>query len=182
MRTQLVFRTAIALVAAWIIPIGLAMAGGPDDKVWKQVEMVRIWKLTEVLNLDESEMPKIVPLVKDYNEAMRLRAHEREDVLRDLKAEYQKEKGQDEKAIKDDIKKILQLESELMSVRQDHYKKMEEVLSPERLAKYMVFEVRFHDEIQNFMSDMTHKRNFSNTPPKKPGQTQNEPPPASGKE
>jgi len=45
-----------------------------------------------------------------------------------------------------------------MSLRQDHYKKMEKLLAPEQLGKYMVFEVRFHDEIQNFMSDMSRRR------------------------
>ena len=46
----------------------------------------------------------------------------------------------------------------MMEARQAHFRDMEKLLPPERLAKYMIFDLRFHEEIGNFMRDMRHRR------------------------
>lgn len=127
-----------------------------DEKVWKQIEMVRMWKLAEVLDLKEADMTKIVPVIQEYNGEMRTRARERESLLKDM--QRQSAPGQSvSKDLSADVKRVLQIESEMGDLRQKHYQKMQKLLTTDRLVRYMVFEDRFHEEIRDFMNDMTHR-------------------------
>ena len=148
----------LGMLAMGLVLSGGAWAAGPEDKVWKQVEMVRLWKLSEILDLDEAELAKILPILKEYDRKMRELGKKREKAFKNLHREARKEDGWDKKMILAEVRNVLEFEREIMEVRQGHFRKMETILPPERLAKYMIFDLRFHDEIENFMRDMRHRR------------------------
>lgn len=154
MRTGIFFVTVVGATLFAALFSSAAGAREAKDRHWERVEMLRIWKLTEVLELDEEAMARIAPVVKTYNKKMRHGAMEREKTLHQLRRACRKEEGVDEKLIRESTRKILSLESEMMKTRHAHYKEMEKRLDPRLMGRYLLFEVRFQDEIQKFMQDM----------------------------
>ncbi len=145
--------TAFAVLAIASSSV-FAQGRGPGKKHWEKIEMLRIWKLADVLDLKEDEMAKIIPAVRTYHAAMREKADERETAIQAIRVELRKKDAADAKKISESVKRALDLESEVVKIRQAHYKEMQKNLSAEQMGKYMVFEIRFQDEIRNWMKGM----------------------------
>ncbi|MBZ0271347.1 periplasmic heavy metal sensor, partial [bacterium] len=135
-----------------------ALAAGQEERVWRQVETVRIWKLTEMLDLDQERIAAMMPILNEYTQELREQGRERDEGLREL-SRLAKSDSTDEKQIRAAVDKVLKSERGILDLRHKHYRKMEDVLSPDQLAKYMIFDARFHDEIHQMLDDMRrHKR------------------------
>lgn len=130
---------------------------GERDRVWKQMETMRILKLTEVLEPSDEQLAKLIPVVKAYAEAQRTKMGERDAILRELEEQGKSGAKPDAAAVRANIKKILEIENGMMGVRRAHYDQMEKLLDARQMARYMLFEVRFHDEVQGFMSDLKRR-------------------------
>ena len=152
------------LIGAAVLIIGAqsAFAQGRGRQMgrkhWEKIEMLRIWKLADVLEMNEDEMAKIIPAIRTYHAALRDKADERESVIRGIRLELRKKEGIDSKKIIESVKKSTDLEAEVVKIRQAHYREMEKFLTPEQMGKYLVFEIRFHDEIRNWMQGMGRGR------------------------
>lgn len=151
---------ALTGIAALVLTASLAHAQGDGedrDRVWKQMETMRILKLTEVLEPSDEQLAKIIPVVRSHAEAQRTKMAERDAILRELEEQGKKGASPESAAVRANIKKILEIESAMMGVRRAHYDQMEKLLDARQMARYMLFEVRFHDEVQGFMSDLKRR-------------------------
>lgn len=150
------FAGLMALVLA-VSSAGAQEDGEDRERVWKQMETMRILKLTEVLEPSDEQLAKIIPAVKSYAEAQRAKMAERDAILRQLEDQAKKGASPESAAVRANIKKILEIENVMMGVRRAHYDQMEKLLDARQMARYMLFEVRFHDEVQGFMSDLKRR-------------------------
>ncbi|MCZ7584134.1 MAG: hypothetical protein M5R36_12780 [Deltaproteobacteria bacterium] len=152
-------RASMMLIVASMsaLPWTARAADDPDEKAFRKIEMVRMWKLAEVLDLDDAEMAKVVPALREYDRTLHAKAKERETLVGELRKTVASG-APDEKIIKESVRRILRLENEITGIREKHYQQMEKLLDAERLAKYMIFEVTFHDEVQKFVRDVRQRR------------------------
>ncbi|MCC6156652.1 MAG: hypothetical protein IT350_01280 [Deltaproteobacteria bacterium] len=161
MRTKSKFLAgALMGIVALVFAANAAVAqddGEDRDRVWKQMETMRILKLTEVLEPSDEQLAKIIPVVKSYAEAQRTKMAERDAILRELEGMGKTGASPESTAVRANIKKILEIENAMMGVRRTHYDQMEKLLDARQMARYMLFEVRFHDEVQGFMSDLKRR-------------------------
>jgi Spy/CpxP family protein refolding chaperone len=131
-----------------------AQGRGPGKKHWEKIEMLRIWKLADVLKFEEDEMAKIIPIIRTYHATVRDKSNERESAIRNIRKELRKSKGMDSKKITQNVKRATDMEAEVVKIRQDHYRQMGKHLNAEQMGRYLIFEIRFQDEIRNFMTDI----------------------------
>ncbi|MBN2170658.1 MAG: hypothetical protein JW819_04960 [Candidatus Krumholzibacteriota bacterium] len=123
--------------------------GNWDQKPPREmVESFRLYKLTEYLELDESQTSQIFPRLAEMNNLT--------DEHRKLVREKMKELGEQVKAEK--YGKAASLAEEIHRLRGEHQAAMHRMqgelmrlLSDEQKAKYMVFEQRFERHLQRMM-------------------------------
>ncbi len=131
-----------------------AQGRGPGKKHWEKIEMLRIWKLADVLKLQEDEMAKIIPIIRTYHATVRDKSNERESAIRNVRQELRKNEEMDSKKITKNVKRATDVEAEVVKIRQNHYRQLGKQLNAEQMGRYLIFEIRFQEEIRNFMTDM----------------------------
>lgn len=154
-------RLVAAILAVLMLAVPALAHAGPrrdlspeeQERRWKRVDMVRMWKMAEVLDLNEDEMAALIPLLRDYHNQWRTLAVKRETALKDLRSLAMAGDDTKAKEITSKTNEILELEDDLLKLRRTHYEAMKQHLSPTKLAKYLLFEIRFQREIQRFMND-----------------------------
>jgi hypothetical protein len=117
-----------------------------SERPFEKIEQLEKAKLIEVLDLNEEIAVKFFARRNEHQKSMRELMKNRENLLNDL------EKNINEKLVKDSyyseqVNKILELEK-LMSVsKQDFIKTLNDILTPQQIARLTVFEFKFRREI-----------------------------------
>ncbi len=113
----------------------------------EMVETIRIWKLTQLLNLSEDQSTKFFPKLntmrqlRDDYENNRMKAITELDDM--LKAEKK-----DDKAIADKLAEIDQYDAKFQANEAKMKKDVASVLTTEQQAKFMMFQMRFEEDLR----------------------------------
>ena len=150
-------------VTAGMILLGfLMMTSGPDwaqaqehgrkdkEQVEKRVELIRMWKLTEALSLDEEKGAKLFPLINTYEKKKKELRKEEFRTMRSLR-ETLAESKPDEKALKEVLDKLEKGRRELGALKEKEFEKLKKLLTTEELARFIVFQIDFHREIMELI-------------------------------
>ncbi len=127
------------------------------EKVRKRIELIRMWKLTEELDLTEETGAKLFPILHKYDEK-RIELHkERQNVMNQLRRALEDEATSDEtiKAAMEQVDKNALAVSDL--IRQQH-QELKGVLSLRQQAKFILFQREFHREIRKTISEARERR------------------------
>lgn len=129
------------------------MMGDPKEmlrgmkKPKEMVETIRIWKLTELLNLSEDQSTRFFPKLKimkqlrDEYEQKRMKAiTEMEDMLHAEK--------KNDKMITDKLQEIEQYDIKFHADEAKMRKEIASILTPEQQAKFMLFQMRFEEDLR----------------------------------
>ena len=125
----------------------------------KKIEELEKIKLLDVLNLDEATSVKLFTRrnqdrtkIWDYEDKIN-------NVLQNIESEVKK--GNDK-----DVSKIQKLNEDFCNLSMDVEKEklsflrsLSDILNPEQIGKYIVFERKFRDEIRNLLMKERFKRN-----------------------
>ena len=125
----------------------------------KKIEELEKIKLLDVLNLDEATSVKLFTRrnqdrtkIWDYEDKIN-------NVLQNIESEVKK--GNDK-----DVSKIQKLNEDYCNLSMDVEKEklsflrsLSDILNPEQIGKYIVFERKFRDEIRNLLMKERFKRN-----------------------
>jgi len=131
--------------------------GGPPSKermeqVRKRVEMVRIWKLTEVLDLDQETADRLFPILRKYDRKRMELQRERGQLRRQIR---QMESGRSGEKV--DAEKLLEgienTRTRMMEIEEQQNRELKKVLTPEQMVKYISFEERFRREMKRMMRE-----------------------------
>lgn len=135
------------------ISLSAQLFGQPD----KNMDAMRIWKMTEILELTEEQSTKFLPA---------LQIHERElkamqNNMRDL--HQQNEKLLDKKDISQRevdalMKSYITTQNEMHTKRQEFIISISEYLTPEQQLKFIGFEHRFRKDLREYMKDRRNPR------------------------
>ena len=122
---------------------------GPGDRALmaERIATMKIWRLTEYLELSSTEGEKVFPRIRQHEEEMQAhRAAMRELVdqyLEDMEAAKLSPRDVDRF-----VEELSRLEKERIDLRARHITEMKDVMTEEQYAKFAVFEERFRRGLQ----------------------------------
>ncbi|GBE00544.1 hypothetical protein BMS3Abin07_02597 [bacterium BMS3Abin07] len=125
------------------------------EKIRKKIEVLRIWKLTEALDLDENTSSRLFPILKKYD---RKRAVSQKSFITGLKELRESLKENREDNLKDIIDKLERNHMELERINNEERNELKTILSVKQQAQYILFQLRFKRELQRFISEARKKR------------------------
>ncbi|MCX5885559.1 MAG: hypothetical protein NT096_06590 [Proteobacteria bacterium] len=127
------------------------------ERVRKRIDLIRMWRLTEDLNLDEETGSKLFPLLRQYEEKRRDLAKKREELIFALKAQLKT--GQPhEDGIKGILKKWEEIRAEEQDVNRKEKEDLKGILSIEQQAKYLLFQQEFTKEMRRMIADVRERK------------------------
>ena len=117
-----------------------------------QIDMLRIWKMTEELELTEDQAGRFFPRLRTDDKNIEELEKERQSIFRDLNNEAMKG-GMADKTLNEKIERISDIEVKILRKRVDFIKNLDDLLSPDQRAKLMVFRHRFRDRMESMMRE-----------------------------
>ena len=146
------------LFLASIISIGSLFAQpgklrGPGGQYDERMEMMRIWKLTEYLELKEVQAEKFFPSMRAHQkQVMEIRKEEKE-----LFAPLYKKVKKDEDISKAEATKLLnkvaEYEQKRSKARIDFVKNSGDILNPTQQVKLLMFDGQMKQQVRDRMQD-----------------------------
>lgn len=116
----------------------------------ERIEMVRMWKLTRELNLDEKKAAKLFPLLNRYDQKRWDLGREYKKLLFDLRDALKEEKS-DEKKVAEIVANIESHFVTQENLRKEELKDLKEILSIQELGKYLIFQEQFLSDIRKIL-------------------------------
>ncbi len=116
-------------------------------KPQEMVETIRIWKLTELLNLSEDQSTRFFPKLKAMKQLRDDYEENRMKAINELEGMLHEGKNND-KMISDKLAEIEQYDTKFHTDEAKMRKDIASTLTPEQQAKFMLFQMRFEDELR----------------------------------
>lgn len=131
--------------------LGPPMGPGPGgQQMIERWETLRIWKLTEFLNLNEEQAAKFFPALQNFRASMDELDSAEVRIQRDIIGAIQSGKV-NQRFVDRQKKEILNLRDKRTNLEQEFLSNLPEFLSPEQQARYLVFEQRFQRALKNLI-------------------------------
>ncbi len=126
---------------------------GDRERIRDNIETLRMWKLLDALDLTSEQSTQFLPVLKEFQDAKRTFAEDRERLFGELETELNSEKP--------DQQKLQQTMAGLEGARDSFQQSMErffdqskEILSVEQQAKLYLFEERFEKRLRESIQEM----------------------------
>uniref|UniRef100_A0A7C4TH48 Periplasmic heavy metal sensor n=1 Tax=candidate division WOR-3 bacterium TaxID=2052148 RepID=A0A7C4TH48_UNCW3 len=127
--------------------------GNFDEKDPREIiEKVRIYKLTEALDLTTEQAAKFFPRLKEMRKTEQEFQRERIEIIQKLKQMLK------EGATEQEISKVLDRYSEIHKKKMERHIKeigeLKEILTPSQQAKFLIFQEEFEKEIRDLIKEV----------------------------
>ncbi len=131
----------------------------PDnrDEALQRIEMLRLFRLTEVLELNEDEAARVFPVIRRYDRSYQDLQEKREQFMHELQLQLASG-APDRAALSRLVDEVLTQEREAMRVRNEEFKELKKILTPEQYAKYLIFDARFREDLNRLLDDIRRHR------------------------
>jgi hypothetical protein len=143
------------ILVLFILILGSSLAQGPQgDKGFgpQSMDAVRIWKLTEILELTEDQVTTFLPLVQIHER--KLREIQKEMVALAKEGHKLMDDGEvSQKDVDKLIKKYSAKQDEVHQIKNDFLKSLPKHLTPKQQLLYLGFETRFRSELREYMKN-----------------------------
>ena len=144
----------LRLLGPMLLLSGVLLAQPAPDMEFSphNMDAVRIWKLTEVLELTEEQTVSFLPVVQIHERKLRDAQHELMELGRSgqqLLAEADISQKQVDKLLGNYVKK----QQEITDIKTEFVKTLPKYLTPQQQILYLGFEARFRQELRDFMKD-----------------------------
>ena len=127
------------------------------EKIRKRIELIRMWKLTEELDLTEETGAKLFPILHKYDEKRIRLQKERRNSMNQLRKALEDEGTSDEEieSAMDKVGKNALAASDLLRQQREELKG---VLAPRQRAKFILFQREFHREIRKIIAEARERK------------------------
>lgn len=126
----------------------------PDDEMHadmaarrEKMETLRIYKMTEFLELSSEQAAQLFPKLKAYEDSVRKKQHAQMELIRviDLETQQADSTGINFSAaeVQKYLSTIARIEKEIISEKEQFINSLSSILSPNQQLKYLVFDSRF---------------------------------------
>jgi uncharacterized membrane protein len=157
------------LVVTWLGPLGVpfnasgqgvgpAPGGSSVAREGRRlIETIRIWKMTEALNLSEEQAARLFPKLSQL-EATRREFRQRQHVLRGELAELLRQQPLREAEIKKKLEDLERAEVDFRGRERAMKAELESILSLEQQARLALFVEQFEAELRRTIHDLRLRR------------------------
>ena len=129
----------------------------PDqmERIEKKIESLRMWKVTQALDLDEKGSAALFPLLNEFNKRRVAAERAMQQNVHGLKKALTGKAAGELPGLLDEIEKM---HRELQKVKDDERAAIKKVLSVEQQAKYVLFQLDFEREIRKLIEEARQGR------------------------
>lgn len=144
----------VGLLSAFgLYPRGLSLIAQGDlpvdrrERVLERIEMMRMWKMTEDLDLTEREGAILFPFLRELEGERRALDEDRRRTMRELRATVRGE-NPDPDVVDDLLDRLVEIRKGQRRLEDRETEKIRELLGPERVARYLIFRQEFDRQIR----------------------------------
>lgn len=152
MRKSFLLFFLILLISVFILAQEADLPPLEGEKSYRMIEAIKIWKLTEVLDLRGEQMEKFFPKLRKLEEHRKDSIKERRRLLGKLR-ELIEDKESDKK-IMNSIKNISEFDKKKKEDEENLRKEVMSVLTVKQQAQLLIFEERFEAEIRKIIKGL----------------------------
>jgi len=135
-----------------IVFITFALAGVAIAQPPGRLDAVRIWQMTEVLELTEEQTATFLPALQIHERALK-KMQEKMHAMYKANQKLLEQNDLSQREVDKILKTYSKMQDEMHSLRQDFYGSMSEYLTPEQQLKFIGFENRFRQDLRDYMKD-----------------------------
>ncbi|MBN1449305.1 MAG: periplasmic heavy metal sensor [Bacteroidetes bacterium] len=148
------FVVLFLLFAAVAVPELTAQMDGPppDGRGRQRLEELRRLKMIEALKLDEEQAVRLTVREREFREKEKERMDQRAELLEEI-SELIKDEA-DDAALKNALDRMNTLSVSIVEERYTYVLSLKDFLSMEQIARLVVFEHRFAEEVKRILSNV----------------------------
>jgi len=122
------------------------------ERIKERIEMIRIWKMTETLDLTKKQGDQLFSPLGEFEKRRKELFEERDRVMREL-ANTARGENPDEEVLKELLKQLERFPVGLDKLREEEMLVVKGVLTTVQQARYIVFKETFDRELRNIIRD-----------------------------
>jgi len=124
--------------------------GDPGEPAPERLETLRVWKLTEYLDLSQEQATTFFPVLHAHKEELRsLDSTER--AIQDEIAERVESGGVEQQFVNEKLQEIQEIQENQLEKEHEFMRSLPEYLTPRQQAKYLIFDRHFHRMLRKAM-------------------------------
>ena len=124
-------------------------------KIRKRVAILKLWKLTQALDLDEATAAKLFPLINKYDKK---RFVIEQSMRKDMKKLRRSVDTANPEKLEELIRRIEGNHRELQAINYQQLEKLREVLPVRKHAKFIIFKQDFNREMRKIIREARKKK------------------------
>lgn len=125
------------------------------QKIRKRIETLRMWRLTEALNLDEKASAQLFPILNRYDK----KRYELENSLREGMRELRESlRNKREERLKKILDKLEDNHRALQGLKQEEWADLKKILTVEQQARFIIFLTEFEREVRKLIAEARERR------------------------
>jgi Spy/CpxP family protein refolding chaperone len=142
----------------------------------ERIEMMRMWRMTEDLELTEEEGAALFPALRKIERERKELNRERGEIMRELRATLRGEHP-DTDTLRDLLDRLERNRESARRLDDREADRVKSLLDPERVARYIVFQHDFEREIREIILQSRRHGSRHDAPERRPGRAFDRPPP-----
>ena len=139
---------ALLLLLLGALPI-LAQDGPEDEEGRERLADLRRIKLIEALDLTEEQTLRLFTREKDFREKDLQHREKRVALLKSLEAKVDEKAG--DAVLREHLQRLHEANLEMQTMRRDYVLSLNDILSMEQIARMVIFEQRFAQEVKRLI-------------------------------
>ncbi len=124
------------------------------EQIRKRIETLRMWKLTEELDLDEKTSARLFPVLGKYDKQRAKLQHTIRKDMRELRRSLRSDQDADYRGMLDRLEKN---HKEMQSIKDAEIKELKTILTAKQQAQYLLFHMKFKREMRRIIDDSRGK-------------------------
>lgn len=126
---------------------------GEREKVKERIEMIRMWKMMETLDLTKEQSEMLFPVLDEYGERRRQLFDERAHTMKEMRDTLRGE-NPDESVVLELAGKLEKNHEELENLRREENRAVKELISPVQWGRFILFQESFERELRGIIRDV----------------------------
>ncbi|MCF7801357.1 MAG: periplasmic heavy metal sensor [Candidatus Marinimicrobia bacterium] len=147
---RIVFITLTALAVTLLNAQHPDMAPTPGEALPRNVEAVRIYKLTQALNLTDDQITTFIPALQRHEEQVRDAQRELHKIMNEGRTLLNNDKV-NQKDVDKFISRVNQQQARVQQLNQDFLNSLSQHLTPRQQLQFLGFEERFRRQLREFI-------------------------------
>lgn len=141
-------KRVLPLLLATGVILGQEAPPPPDPPQRERMDMMRMWRMTEFLNLSEEQAQKFFPRYNALTSDLEEMSQKQRELMKELRESVKEGKVVKEKEVDETMAELIGIEKQKLDKEKAFVEEIGNVLTSEQKAKYVVFEAHFREELR----------------------------------